>query len=214
MTLFADPQICPDKATYSMLSEQGFRRSGGHVYRPNCPPCDACIPIRLPVNEFKPRRGQRRNLQRNNDLSIHACDPVYDPLHFDLYTRYVAARHAGGGMENPDPSSYMDFLTANWATTTFYEIKFNRTLYAVSVVDHLEDGLSAVYTFFDPAKSERGLGRYAILQGITIARDLGMEWLYLGYWIDACKKMAYKSEFAPHQCYVNGAWRSPPSTRE
>lgn len=202
----------PDTATYSMLSGHGFRRSGGHIYRPKCPSCNACIPIRVPVAEFKLRRAHRRNLRLNSDLSIHAREPVYDPEHFDLYSRYVRARHAGGGMENPDPDSYMDFLTANWATTTFYEFKRGPKVYAVAVVDHLEDGLSAVYTFFDPEKPHRGLGRYAILQEIAIAQTLEMKWLYLGYWIDACRKMAYKTEFSPHQCYVNGAWRSPPLT--
>ena len=212
VTLFVDPRMRPDIATYSMLSEHGFRRSGGHIYRPKCPSCDACVPIRVPVAEFEPRRAHRRNLRRNSDLSVHACEPIYDPRHFELYARYVTARHAGGGMENPDPDSYMDFLTTNWATTTFYEIKNGPALYAVAVVDHLEDALSAVYTFFDPEQHQRGLGRFAILQEIAIAQALGMKWLYLGYWIDACRKMAYKSEFSPHQCYLNGTWRSSPVT--
>jgi arginyl-tRNA--protein-N-Asp/Glu arginylyltransferase len=209
VTLFVDPRMRPDTPTYSLLSQHGFRRSGGHIYRPKCPSCNACVPIRVPVAEFKPRRAHRRNLRLNADLSVHARDPVFDPLHFNLYYRYITARHTGGGMENPDPDSYMDFLTANWATTTFYEIRCENELYAVAVADHLDDGLSAVYTFFDPTMRQRGLGRYAILQEIAIAQALGLKWLYLGYWIDECRKMSYKTEFSPYQCYVNGAWRSP-----
>lgn len=209
VTLFVDPRIRPDKTTYTLLSQHGFRRSGGHVYRPKCPACQACIPIRLPVADFKPRRAQRRNLRRNAAITLTLREPVYDQGHFDLYQRYISARHAGGGMENPDPDTYMDFLTANWATTTFYEFHDGQELVAVAVVDQLDDGLSAVYTFFDPEKSQRGLGRYAVLQEIEMARNLGLEWLYLGYWIADCNKMAYKSEFTPQQCYVNGAWRDP-----
>ncbi len=209
VTLFVDPRMRPDTPTYSLLSQHGFRRSGGHIYRPKCVSCDACVPIRLPVAEFKPRRGQRRNLRLHADLSVHVREPVFDQEHFNLYYRYITARHVGGGMENPDPDSYMAFLTANWATTTFYEIRSAAKLYAVAVVDHLEDGLSAIYTFFDPAKPKRGLGRFAILQEIAIAKSLGVKWLYLGYWIDECRKMSYKTEFTPYECYVNGAWRSP-----
>ena len=207
VTLFVDPRTRPDNATYTLLSQHGFRRSGGHIYRPKCSSCDACVPIRLPVADFKPRRSQRRNLRINADLTVIPREPVYDPLHFDLYYRYITTRHKGGGMEDPDPDSYMDFLSANWATTTFYELRSGPELLAVAVVDRLDDGLSAVYTFFDPSHSHRGLGRYAILKEIEIARALGLKWLYLGYWIMECRKMSYKVEFRPYQCYVKGTWR-------
>ena len=214
VTLFVDPRVRPDVATYTLLSEHGFRRSGGHIYRPKCPSCDACIPIRLPVDAFRPRRAHRRNLKRNADVTMHRCEARFEPAHFRLYHRYITARHAGGGMENPDPDTYMDFLTANWAATSFYEFRANGALLAVAVVDRLNDGLSAVYTFFDPDESARGLGRFAILKQIELARSLGLEWLYLGYWIEACRKMSYKTEFTPHQIFVNGAWRYARETDE
>lgn len=207
VTLFVDPRMRPDVATYTLLSEHGFRRSGGHIYRPKCPSCEACVPIRVPVADFQPRRAQRRNLRANADLTLQPRTATFDPDHFALYERYIAARHTGGGMENPDPDTYLDFLTANWATTTFYEIRREQQLLAVAVVDELDDGLSAVYTFFDPAESQRGLGRFAILQEIELARARGLQWLYLGYWIGECRKMAYKTEFMPHQYYLRGAWR-------
>jgi len=213
VTLFVDPRVRPDNASYTLLSQHGFRRSGGHIYRPKCPSCEACVPIRLPVAEFQTRRAHRRNLRINSDISVRAREPVYDPLHFRLYYRYITARHSGGGMENPDPDSYMDFLTANWATTTFYEFTSGTDLIAVAVVDHLDDGLSAVYTFFDPAQSHRGLGRFAILKEIEVARAMGLQWLYLGYWIEDCKKMSYKKEFAPHQCFLHGRWQYPPGSQ-
>jgi arginine-tRNA-protein transferase len=198
----------PDVATYTLLSEHGFRRSGGHIYRPKCPSCEACVPIRVPVAEFRPRRVHRRNLRTNADVTLHPRTATFDPDHFALYERYIAARHTGGGMENPDPDTYLDFLTANWATTTFYEFRREQQLLAVAVVDELDDGLSAVYTFFDPAESRRSLGRFAVLQEIELARARGLQWLYLGYWIGECRKMAYKTEFLPHQYYLRGAWRN------
>lgn len=209
VTLFVDPRMRPDTAAYSLLSQHGFRRSGGHLYRPKCPNCEACIPIRVPVADFKPRRAQRRNLRMNADITVTPREPVYDPLHFELYHRYLTSRHKGGGMENPDPDSYMDFLSTSWATTTFYEFRRGTELFAVAVVDHLDDALSAVYTFFDPAHPQRGLGRYAILKEIELARAMGLKWLYLGYWIAQCRKMSYKTEFMPHQYYRDGAWRDP-----
>jgi leucyl-tRNA---protein transferase len=209
VTLFVDPRMRPDNATYTLLSQHGFRRSGGHLYRPKCPSCEACVPIRLPVADFEPRRVHRRNLRMNADITVNPREPAFDALHFNLYYRYITARHRGGGMENPDPDTYMDFLTTNWATTTFYEFRRGRELYAVAVVDHLDDGLSAVYTFFDPAHSQRALGRFAVLKEIEIARSIGLKWLYLGYWIAECRKMSYKTEFRPHQYYLNGAWRNP-----
>ncbi len=207
VTLFVDPRMRPDAGTYTLLSEHGFRRSGGHIYRPKCPACNACIPLRIAVDDFTPRRQHRRNLKRNSDIRVSPHPATFEQRHFDLYYRYITARHAGGGMENPDPDSYMDFLTANWARTTFYEFRRVDELLAVAVVDHLDDGLSAVYTFFDPTKPERSLGRYAILKEIELARDAGLKWLYLGYWIGACHKMSYKTDFSPHQYFINGAWR-------
>lgn len=212
VTLFVDPRMRPDVATYTLLSEHGFRRSGSHIYRPKCPTCTACIPIRVPVAAFRPRRQQRRNLRMNADLTLQARDAAFDAEHFALYERYIAARHTGGGMENPDPDTYLDFLTANWATTTFYEFRCGQRLLAVAVVDELDDGLSAVYTFYDPAESRRSLGRFAVLKQIELARDRGLRWLYLGYWIGACRKMAYKTEYRPHEMFLSGAWCEPDAT--
>ncbi len=207
VTIFVDPRRRPSIATYSMLSQHGFRRSGNHVYRPQCPTCSACIPVRVPVDEFEITRAQRRTLRANADVTLVPKKPIFHREHYALYERYVSSRHAGGSMENPDPDSYVEFLTANWAETVFYEFRVGTQLLAVAVVDHLEDSLSAVYTFFDPALSHRSLGRLAILKEIEIARALQAKWLYLGYWISACRKMSYKSEYQPLEHFIAGEWR-------
>lgn len=206
VTIFVDPRRRPNVATYSMLSQHGFRRSGDHVYRPQCPACNACVPVRVPVHDFQPRRAQLRTLRINKDVVLVPKKPIFQREHYALYQRYITHRHAGGSMENPDPDSYLEFLTAQWSETTFYEFRVDSRLLAVAVVDHLDDGLSAVYTFFDPHETRRSLGRLAILKEIEIARALQVRWLYLGYWISACHKMSYKTEYRPLEYFRAGQW--------
>jgi leucyl-tRNA---protein transferase len=206
ITLFVDPRVRPDNESYTLLSQHGFRRSGSHVYRPRCQQCNACVPIRVPVDLFKPSRNQRRTSNKNTDIEVIRKPAAFEQEHFMLYAKYIAHRHQGGGMEDPDPTSYMDFLTASWADTSFVEFRLAQNLIGVAVLDRLDDGLSAVYTFFDPEHEKRSPGRFAILAGIELTRQLGLEWLYLGYWIEQCRKMAYKTEFSPHQKFVDGTW--------
>ena len=211
VTVFADPRFPKTTALYSVLSRYGFRRSGSHIYRPQCPDCAACIPVRIPVREFVPRRRQRRILRRNEDLTVRAMAPELREEHFNLYRDYLAARHPGGGMDNPTPQQYTDFLIGAWCDSVFYELRHRDRLLAVAVVDRLDDGLSAVYTFFDPAEHRRSLGTQAVLWEIEECRRLGLDWLYLGYWIPGCAKMSYKRDFQPSEYFVDGNWtrRSP-----
>ncbi len=192
---------------YSRLAEQGFRRSGDLVYRPHCRICTACIPIRVPVRRFWPDRSQRRNLRNNSDLEIIRKAPEFDEDHYRLFRRYLTARHEDGNMANLSPQEYMAFLGSHWADTTFVEFKSREKLLAVAVVDRLDRGLSAVYTFFDPAQAERGLGTQAVLWQIGEARRLGLEWLYLGYWIGDCRKMNYKTRFRPLEALIGEHWK-------
>lgn len=208
ITLFADPHFPKNRRLYSALLDNGFRRSGEHLYQPYCSDCSACIPIRIPVNRFKPTRNQIRTWRRNQDLVIRPLAAEFDQQHFELYQRYLASRHAGGGMDNPTPENYMDFLTASWADTTFYEMKLNDQLLAVAVVDHTDNALSSIYTFFDPDFPHRSLGKYAILFTIKTANKAGLPWLYLGYWIADCRKMNYKNEFQPVEFFINDQWRT------
>lgn len=211
VTLFADPRYRKSNALYAALSERGFRRSGEHLYQPHCPECDACVPIRVPVAEFTPRRQQRRTWQTNADLQVFVKPARYEREHFALYRRYIAARHSGGGMDDPTPDSYMNFLTASWADTLFIEYRLGDELLAVSVSDRLTDALSAVYTFFEPTCHQRSLGRYAVLHQIQLARESDRRWLYLGYWIQACRKMSYKTEYQPLEYLRQGEWRRQPA---
>jgi arginine-tRNA-protein transferase len=206
-TLFADPRAHMTTRLYSRLAEYGFRRSGGMIYRPACPGCAACVPVRIPVADFRPRRSQRRNLQRNRDLRVRATPAGFDAQQYALYRRYIGERHPGGGMDEADEERYLEFLTSPWAATTFHEFRAGDRLLSVAVVDRMETGLSAVYTFFDPDEGRRGPGVFAVLWLIGEARRLGLPYLYLGYWIGDCRKMAYKSQYRPLEGLRDGEWR-------
>ncbi len=205
-SLFADPQGIMDTQIYDQLVQQGFRRSGRLVYRPQCPECQQCHATRLPIVTFRPRRRHRRVLRTNRDLRIVPVPSTFHEEHFTLYGRYIRARHAGGSMVESSVREYMDFLVAEWCTTDFLEIRQDDQLLGVAVTDHLTDGLSAVYTFFDPDLPERSLGTWAILAQIERARELGRSWLYLGYWIRDCEKMRYKTGFRPIELYDGQDW--------
>jgi arginine-tRNA-protein transferase len=208
-TLFIDPSARIDGATYQVLVDQGFRRSGAHVYRPACRGCSACIPVRLPVDEFTPDRPQRRNWRRNApDIRIDDTPPVFDECHFALYRRYLSARHPEGSMaDDASEESYRRFLVEPWGgATRFMEFRLNDTLIGVAVTDVLDEGLSAVYTFFDPRFSDRAPGTFAILAQIERARSLGRTYLYLGYWLHESRKMQYKDRFRPIEAWNGRLW--------
>lgn len=206
-TQFVDPYQAMNIKLYSGLAEHGFRRSGEHVYRPRCERCNACIPSRVPVADFKPSRTQRRIWRRNHDLSVTGVSAGFHAEHFMLYTRYVAARHPGSDMDAPDPAQYRGFLMSTWCDTLFYEFRLGRQLVAVAVVDRMVQGLSAVYTFFDPVCDKRSLGVYAVLWEIVECQRLGLPWLYLGYWIRESNKMRYKEHYKPLEIYQTGLWQ-------
>jgi len=212
ITLFADPRFPKNTRLYSALADCGFRRSGEHLYIPHCDNCSSCIPVRIPVNEFKPSRNQKRSWKQNQDLIINKLEPVFNAEHYNLFKKYLADRHMGGGMDNPTHGSYMQFLTASWAKTVFYEMRLseNNTLVAVAIVDIMENALSAVYTYFDPDYAYKSLGRFAVLLQIEEAQKRGLGWLYLGYWIKDCKKMSYKNEYQPMEYYYNNDWFREP----
>ena len=206
-TVVVDPNHSKNALFYDRLSQHGFRRSGDHIYRPNCPKCHDCIAVRLPVQQFIPRRSQRRTWRKNQDLTVTAIAPVFESEHYNLYCRYLKSRHEGEGMDNPTPKGYLQFLTSFWSKTIFYEFKLEKQLIAIAVVDQIENGLSAVYTFFEPTLKERSLGVYAILWEIEEAKRLNREWLYLGYWIKDCRKMTYKMEYQPLEYYSQETWQ-------
>ncbi|MGN6282610.1 arginyltransferase [Frateuria sp.] len=204
--LVIDPAAPRLDQLYGPALERGFRRAGGHLYYPNCPQCRACTPCRIDVEHFVPDRGQRRCLKRNADLTVIECMAGYNAERHALYERYLRTRHAGGGMDEADASDFRRFLTAPWSPTLFLELRRGERLLAVAVTDVCINGLSAVYTFFDPDESARSLGTYAILQQVQLARRRGLPWLYLGFWIEGHEKMDYKRRFHPLQVRTREGW--------
>lgn len=206
-SLFVHPDFMLTRGVYAQLLAQGFRRSGPHVYRPNCPSCSACVPVRLPVDAFVPDRSQKRILAKNAATSAVLKAAVFERQHYALYQRYQKARHPGGGMDELNPGKYLEFLRSDWCKTFFAEFSIGGELAAVAVVDQAGKALSAVYTFFDPRFSDYSPGVYAVLWQIQHAQELGLDFVYLGYWIENCRKMSYKSRYRPIQALINGQWR-------
>lgn len=205
VSLFAEPTVL-DNGVYSRLARVGFRRSGDQVYRPACGHCHACIPVRIPVPDFHPRRRDRRNMKLNADLSLHVTRAYFSDEHFRLYAAYLDTRHPGGGMDGATPDQFRQFLIGTWSDTWFLELRWNDRLVAVAVTDRMEDGLSAVYTYYSPDLFERGLGRHCVLRQIAYCRDLGLPYVYLGYWIKGSEKMAYKGQYRPLQALIDDRW--------
>ena len=206
-TVFVDPRLPLDNGHYSRLIRQGMRRSGRYIYQPGCPTCSSCQSLRIPVERFRPNRNQRRCWRRNADLRVIQRPPVYVREHFDLYRHYMSMRHPGSGMDQHDPERYMEFLVCDWSETLFLEIRRGRDLVAVAVTDRVADGLSAVYTFYDPDLTRRSLGTYGILAQIEHARMNAMPHVYLGYWIAESPKMRYKTDFQPAETFSAGHWK-------
>ena len=205
-TAYVDPRFIKTRTLYTHLSQCGFRRSGEQIYSPRCPYCAACIPVRVPVNRFVAHRSHRRILKRNADLSVTVQETVFSKEHLALYRRYISARHPGGEMDHSTDEDYLHFLTSSWCDTSFVEFRLNSELLAIAVTDHLNDGLSAVYTFFEPTATRRSLGVYTVLWQIEQTRRHALPWLYLGYWIDGSKKMHHKINYQPQEHFHNGHW--------
>ena len=203
----AAPGGLVDTVVYSELVRLGFRRSGQHVYRPRCDACQACTPVRVAVDEFRPNRSQRRCQAGNADLALQLKPLVFDEAHYRLYRRYQAARHAGGGMDQDDREQFRGFLLQSRVDSALAEFTLAGEVVMVALVDRLMDGLSAVYTFYDPDLPKRGLGTYGVLTQIRLAREMSLPYLYLGYWIPESAKMAYKRVFQPLEAYLDGQWR-------
>ncbi|RME25182.1 MAG: arginyltransferase [Deltaproteobacteria bacterium] len=207
--LVVDPRTAIDSRLYSVLCAQGFRRSGDIVYRPHCSDCRSCIPVRVDAESFRPRRNQRRCWARNLDLDATMSGADYTDEDHLLMERYLSARHRNAGMDGLGRDELEGFISSAWSDSRFVRFRLAGRLVAVMVLDVLDDGLSAVYCFFDPSDdlSRRSLGRYCILWSINYARRSGLRWLYLGYYIPECRKMSYKIEYRPQQHLVENEWR-------
>lgn len=203
----ATPSHLIDSGVYSDLVRLGFRRSGAFTYRPHCDHCRACVPVRIPVSEFEPNRTQRKTWRRHCELTTVQGKLSFDNDHYALYLQYQRYRHPGGGMDQDSREQYQHFLLHSNVATDLFEFREQGRLRMVSLVDRLQDGLSSVYTFYDPAPSGASYGTYNVLWQIQRCRELGLGHLYLGYWIEQSRKMAYKATFRPIEGLGARGWR-------
>ncbi|RUR33555.1 arginyltransferase [Vreelandella nanhaiensis] len=208
-TLFLDPQESPGRGVYDSLSLLGFRRSGRHLYRPHCENCSACRSVRIPVEQFTANRSQRKVWRRNADITTRIVPARYEARHYALYAEYIRQRHADGDMYPPSREQYQTFLTLPEPYAYLLEMYLGEELVAVSAFDQLEHGLSAIYTFFGVGDmlDRRSLGTLAVLKLIELCIEKSLPHLYLGYWIEECRKMRYKQDFSPIELLDGRHWR-------
>ncbi len=196
------------------LSKQGFRRSQNVLYRPSCADCTACMSARIRVADFAPSRGQRRTRNRNADLTRRSNAPWVTEGQFQLFRRYLDSRHSDGGMADMDIFEFAAMVEETPIRSRVIEYTFppedglaQADLAAVCLTDVLDDGLSLVYSFYEPDAARRSLGTHVILDHVDLAREAGLPYVYLGYWVPGSPKMGYKAQFSALEIYKNGQWQ-------
>jgi arginyl-tRNA--protein-N-Asp/Glu arginylyltransferase len=193
---------------FELLSRAGFRRSHSIAYRPACATCQACVPVRIDISGFKPSRSMRRVSARNADLvaEIRPAHPTQEQ--YQLFSRYLDARHNDGEMVGMGPQDYASMVADSPVDTRMIEFRDSaRNLVAACLTDWSSDGVSAVYSFFTPDRAEASLGTYVVLRLLELAQQAGLPYLYLGYWVEGSQKMDYKRRFRPLERYGPAGWQ-------
>ncbi|GLS89277.1 putative arginyl-tRNA--protein transferase [Psychromonas marina] len=199
------------KTYYPTLLENGFRRSGDQVYRPHCETCQACQSLRVSVKNFTKSRSQKRLINKNKALTVKMAKKAGEQ-YFELYQRYINQIHSDGPMFPTSKAQYDDFINSQWNDAVFIEIYDQAKLIAVSITDQMTSPKgkmwSAFYCFYDPDYPANSLGKFAVLSQLKLAIEHNIDDLYLGYYIESCQKMNYKTQFNPHQRFIDGEWKN------
>ena len=206
-SLVVTPYKSINQSIFQDLIEKGFRRSGQYIYKPNCKSCTACIPIRLPVQKFLFSKTQKRIYKKHGYFKVREAPLAFKQKHFDLYLKYQNKRHSYINNDQNSLDDYNDFLIKSNVKSKFIEFWDGDSLKIVSIVDIVSDGISAVYTFYDPDDEKVSYGTYSIIWLINWCKAQQLKYLYLGYWIGECDKMKYKTNFKPYELYIKGYWQ-------
>lgn len=205
LLVILDPS-CYQADKFEQLLGLGFRRSGDQIYRPHCPVCSACSSVRVLAQQFTPSKSQKRKRNKAHSHFTVRYSMQQNDDYYPLYCKYITQRHQDGSMYPPEQNQYKSFLFCNWLPITFIELWHDEKLIAVAVTDTMNNALSAIYTFFDPDYEQYSLGTVMILEQVKLAQQQNMDYVYLGYQIDECAKMRYKTQYLPAQKHVNDQW--------
>ncbi|MFC3151608.1 arginyltransferase [Litoribrevibacter euphylliae] len=206
-SLIVDPDLPITQELTTAMSQMGYRRSGSMLYKPQCQNCNACLSSRIRINDFKPSKSQKRIINKAKHLNFQVRECAFNENDYLLYEKYIELRHADGDMHPPDKAQYEGFLCKNFGFNYFLETQLDGKTIAICQFDSLQDGLSAVYTFFDPDFESLSLGVLSVLQLISLAKKVGYPYVYLGYYIQDCSKMNYKSKYQPLEIFSKGCWK-------
>lgn len=205
LLVILDPS-CYSSDKFESLLALGFRRSGNQIYRPHCPTCSACSSVRVLAQEFIEKKSHKRKLNKAKTRFEVKYSNQERPQYYALYSKYISLRHQDGSMYPPDKTQFQSFLLCSWLNITFIELWDQDNLVAVAVTDCMDKAISAIYTFFDPDYEQYSLGTVMILQQLIFAKAQNKHYVYLGYQIDECPKMNYKTQFLPAQKQVKDQW--------
>ncbi|WP_300426424.1 arginyltransferase [uncultured Thalassolituus sp.] len=204
---YVDPRLWLVPEELNTLNRMGFRRSGRLVYRPQCPGCMECIPVRLYTKAFRPGRTTRRLLKRASSWQLSVTPADFSAEHYSLYERYISLRHSDGDMFPPTEKTFREFLTEDFGTTRFLNAHHQGRLIGTLVFDTFDDGLSSVYCFYDPDYEQYSVGTLLITHLTHLASALNLPFNYLGFWVKGCRKMEYKTRFSPLEWFRDGVWQ-------